>query len=72
MAEQLYLSQDELGARWGLSPKTIQEWRQRRTRRGPQFVRFGNRVRYPIEEVRRYEREQLARATRATRAAAGA
>lgn len=46
-ANRRYLSEPELANRWGLSPKTLQRWRN--TGQGPLFAKFSRKVSYPLE-----------------------
>jgi excisionase family DNA binding protein len=39
-----------------ISPDTLKDWRQRRRRAGPAFIRVGRRVRYQIEDLAAYLR----------------
>lgn len=43
----------ELAARYGLSPRTLRNWRAAGT--GPRFIKVGRRVLYPEPEVARWE-----------------
>ena len=54
---QTFLSQNQLAARWGLSPRTFEGWRWRGV--GPAFLKLGGRVVYRLEDVRAYEAECL-------------
>jgi Helix-turn-helix domain len=47
----------ELADRWGLSPRTLENWRWRGE--GPPFVKIGRKVVYRLIEVEAYEHEQL-------------
>ena len=47
------LSEIELAARWGMSPKTLQRWRNINT--GPDYLKLGKRVMYPLATVEEYE-----------------
>lgn len=49
-------SQDELAARWKMSPRTLEQWRW--LGKGPKFLRLGARVLYPDEEFDNYEARQ--------------
>lgn len=49
----MYLTTQELAARWGMSPATLRNWRV--LKRGPKFKRFGRMVRYDIRDVKRWE-----------------
>lgn len=53
-----YLTQKELADRWIISERTLEGWRSRGDY-GPGYVKFGNRVRYPINEIERFERDNL-------------
>ena len=47
------LSEIELAARWGMSPKTLQRWRNINT--GPDYLKLGKKVMYPLAAVEDYE-----------------
>jgi hypothetical protein len=47
------LTEAELAARWCISPKTLERWRSKQT--GPEYLKFGKQVRYPLEAVADYE-----------------
>lgn len=49
-----HLNQVELGRRWNLSPRTLENLRWKR--KGPPFLKLGGRVVYPLEDVEAYER----------------
>lgn len=55
-SEPKWLSNEDLGERYNVPLATIRRWRYAGT--GPRGVVFGRRVRYSIEEVERWEREQ--------------
>ena len=49
-----YLSQKQLAERWGISERTLQDWRYKGI--GPEFIRAGYKlVRYTEEAVLRFE-----------------
>lgn len=55
-----WLTTEQLAARWGLSQKTLRNWRARKV--GPAFrnVGFGRwRVLYQLVEIERFERERF-------------
>jgi predicted site-specific integrase-resolvase len=54
MSEQL-LKPKELAERWGVSLNTLAIWRSKG--KGAKFVKIGG-VRYPIEEVQKFEQER--------------
>ena len=54
-----YISPRELAGRWGgaVTPGTLANWRCKG--RGPAYVRFGHRVRYPLAMVEAWEAANL-------------
>lgn len=54
--ETTYLNQTDLSRRWKISPRSLERWRVARV--GPPFVKIGGAVRYRLEDVEAYEREQ--------------
>lgn len=54
-----WLKQDEVAARWGLSPRTLEAWRSEG--RGPAFLKIGGRVHYRLEDIEAWEAEQVRR-----------
>ena len=54
----IYLTQAELCGRWRISMRTLEGWRYRQDN-GPSFVRIGRSVRYPVEQVEQFERENF-------------
>ncbi|WP_029923958.1 helix-turn-helix transcriptional regulator [Nocardia otitidiscaviarum] len=53
-----WLTRHELAARTKLSPKTLANWAAATPPKGPRFTRFGNRVRYRLDDVVAWENEQ--------------
>lgn len=51
--ETEFLTTKELAARWKMSYKIVSEWRC--SGYGPEFHKMGNRVRYRIEDVEKFE-----------------
>lgn len=48
------LTEKELAARWGISPRTLQLWR--REGKGPAFITIGHHtIRYRMEDIVAYE-----------------
>lgn len=47
------LNEIELAARWGMSPKTLQRWRTINV--GPEYLKLGKKVMYPLADVEDYE-----------------
>ena len=54
-----HLNQIDLAARWNISPRTLERWRW--IGEGPPYLKIGGRVVYRLEDVERYEQEQLRR-----------
>jgi predicted site-specific integrase-resolvase len=52
-----HLSQNELAARWNMSPRTLERWRW--TGEGPTFLKLGGRVVYRLEDVEAHEIKRL-------------
>jgi len=53
MEEKIFLNQNELASRWGMSPRTLENWRS--TGKGPAYVKIGGQVRYKFEEIIKLE-----------------
>lgn len=49
-----FLTSKELAARWRLSSQTLANWRHEG--KGPQFIRIGSQVRYPLEGIQAWEK----------------
>jgi hypothetical protein len=47
------LSETELAARWAMSPKTLQRWRS--NHQGPEFLKLGKKIQYPLNAIETYE-----------------
>ena len=56
-----YLTPVQLAERWGgtIHIRTLQNWRCKRE--GPEFVKIGSRVMYPLEAVEKWERARWGR-----------
>jgi hypothetical protein len=52
-----HLTQVQLADRWQISERTLERWRW--LGQGPRFLKLGGRVVYRVEDVERYEAEQL-------------
>jgi predicted DNA-binding transcriptional regulator AlpA len=63
IAEDKWLSRQELADRYGLPVKTPAEWASKGT--GPRYAKFGRHVRYRLSDVIGWEREQFARTSAA-------
>ena len=50
------LTQDQLAARWHLSPRTLEQWRW--LGKGPKFLKIGARVLYDETEIETFEAGQ--------------
>ena len=53
---QALLNARQLAARWCMSEKTLERWRMQGT--GPNFLKLGGRVLYPIEQIVAHERSR--------------
>ena len=51
------LTENQLAERWGLSIKTLQDWRRKGT--GVRYLKLGKAIRYPHEIVEKYEDEHM-------------
>ena len=51
----IYLTPEQVGQRYQVSPDTLKEWRYKGT--GPTFLRLGKRVRYREVDLEVWERE---------------
>lgn len=56
-AEPLWLTRAELAERWHVLVTTLAQWAHKGT--GPRFGRFGQQVRYRMEDVLAYEAQAL-------------
>jgi hypothetical protein len=52
-----HLSQQELAARWRISPRSLERWRW--SGQGPRYLKLGGRVVYRLEDVQAFEAEQV-------------
>jgi hypothetical protein len=52
-----HLNQNQLAERWNISPRTLEGWRSRGD--GVVFLKIGGRVAYRLEDIERYETQQL-------------
>ncbi|MCI4664946.1 MAG: helix-turn-helix domain-containing protein [Neomegalonema sp.] len=52
-----FFNQKQLAARWGLSHRTLEQWRWRGV--GPQYLKLGGRVAYRLEDVEAFETARL-------------
>lgn len=53
------ITEKELANRWNIEPSTLRSWRRRK--QGPPFVRIESCIRYRIQDVEEYERDNLKR-----------
>lgn len=49
------LTEADLAARWCMSAKTLQRWRMKQI--GPEYLKLGKHVRYPLEAIAEYENQ---------------
>lgn len=52
--EHIFLTTADVAVRWNISKRTLEGWRLDGT--GPNYHKIGNRVRYHIDDIERYER----------------
>jgi hypothetical protein len=52
-----HLNQIELGRRWNLSPRTLENLRWKR--KGPPYLKLGARIVYRLEDIEAYERANV-------------
>ena len=55
MTKENYYSEKDVAKKWGLSQKTLQRWRG--NGEGPEYVKFGGRVRYSEIAIKKFEDE---------------
>lgn len=53
-APVIFLTADEVAARWRMSKRTLEGWRQRGL--GPAFKKIGGKVVYPLRAVEEFEK----------------
>ena len=58
-----HLNQNQLAERLNISPRTLERWRW--LGEGPLFLKIGGRVVYRVQDIERYEAEQLRDSTTA-------
>ena len=56
-----HLNQIELAERWNISKRTLERWRW--IGEGPAYLKIGGRVVYRLEDIERYEAENLRAST---------
>jgi hypothetical protein len=59
-----HLKQEDLAGRWGISPRTLERWRW--LGQGPRYIKIGGRVVYRLEDVERFELDNIQEAGRET------
>ena len=55
--ECIGLQELELANRWGMAVTTLQKWRQQGI--GPNFLKMGSRILYPIKNIEQFEVDSL-------------
>ena len=53
MKEPVFFNQNDLAARWLISPRTLERWRW--VGIGPRFHKIGGRVVYKLEDIESFE-----------------
>lgn len=58
--DETYLTPRELCSRWrnSVSEKTLANWRSDPNEPGPGYLKFGNRVLYPLSQVKEFENDR--------------
>lgn len=51
--EKLFLTSEQLAARWHITSTTLNQWRC--SNRGPKYIKMNGRVLYELEEIRKFE-----------------
>ena len=51
------LTENQLAERWGMSIKTLQDWRRKGT--GIAYLKLGKAIRYPLDVVEAYEKANM-------------
>jgi len=49
------MTEADLATRWCMSAKTLQLWRMKQI--GPEYLKLGKHVRYPLEAIAEYENQ---------------
>lgn len=57
MQAMSHLNQVQLSRRWSLSPRTLEAWRWRGE--GPPYLKIRGRILYRLEDIERFEAENL-------------
>jgi predicted site-specific integrase-resolvase len=55
--EQFYFSEKSLAKRWAISFRTLARWRWKGS--GPPYMKIGGRVRYHLDNIKKFEEESL-------------
>ncbi len=55
MTTAVFLTQQQLGQRWYLSPRTLERWRWEGA--GPPHVKIGGRILYRLTDIEAYEQK---------------
>ena len=54
--QTIYLTTHEVALRFRIHPKTLFRWLAQKNPKYPTPLKIGNRLRWPIKEIERYER----------------
>lgn len=54
--ETRHITPFQLARRWGIDPKTLQNWRYKGT--GPPYLKLGGHIRYRQDEIEAYEADR--------------
>ena len=55
--ERVFLTPAQLSDRWQIKPQTLALWRMRRQK--PEFIKIGHQVRYAIDSVEKFEKQEV-------------
>jgi predicted site-specific integrase-resolvase len=61
---KILLTPEELSERWKLPLSTLDQWRW--YGKGPQHLKMGKRIRYPLENIEKFEEQSLRSNTSST------
>ncbi len=59
--EPTYLKPKALSDRWGISTVTLGQWRW--NGKGPQYLKMGRHIKYPLKDIEEFERTKRRRST---------
>ncbi len=57
----IFLTPEALAKRWHVLPATLNQWRW--SGKGPFFLKIGGSIRYRLDDIERFEKQNLRRST---------